>query len=299
MSLPAVCDLEAALSDEEVAAIDVCTPTSSHYGLLKAAFTAGKHAFCEKPLCEAVDEARELLALAQAKGCKCGVGFIYRYAPSFELLRELIGGIGQGDQYPLGNVVCATLKVGGRGSHAVWKHRAEAGGGAINEMLVHMLDLALWLFGHEGEVELLVERLLQPERIISGEKIVADAEDYVVLRATLGGVEMLIEADLITPAFLQQVLVQGNNGSFMGSIQPSMPNLLFLIDERGCFKKGLTPLKFTDSDLFAKQMWDFARMLREPEHQPRCQIEESLRLMELIEVVRGRRKPQRIAALPG
>jgi len=297
--LPAIDDLEAALGNEEVVAIDVCTPTPSHYGLLNLAFTAGKHAFCEKPLCETVDEARRLVELAQATGCKCGVGFIYRFAPPFEVLREILSGVGQGNQHPLGKVVCAGLKIGGRGSHAAWKHRAETGGGAINEMLVHMLDLAIWLFGPEGEVELLVERLLQPERTIGSEKIVANAEDYVVLRATLGGVETLIEADLVTPAFLQQVLVQGDNGSFMGSIQPSMPSALFLVHERGCFKKGNTPIAVADNDLFAKQMSDFAKMLREPGHQPRCPIEESLRLLELIEVVRARRNPERTAAAPG
>lgn len=292
MSLPVVGDVDATLAEDAVAAIDICTPTPSHYPLLKAAFTAGKHAFCEKPLCETVEQARELVALAEANGSKCGVGFIYRFAPSFELLKELTDGVGQGAEHPLGRIVCATLKVGGRGSHAVWKHRAETGGGAINEMLVHMLDLALWLFGPSGDVELLVERLLQPERTINGEKIVADAEDYVVLRATLGGVESLIEADLVTPAFLQQVLVQGENGTFMGSIQPSMPNALFLIKERGAFKGGNTPLTFTDNDLFAKQMSDFAKMLREPDHQPRCRMDESLRLMELIEEVRARREPK-------
>ena len=39
------------------------------------------------------------------------------------------------------------FRLGRRGSHKAWKHRAQTGGGAANEMLVHMLDLALWYFG--------------------------------------------------------------------------------------------------------------------------------------------------------
>lgn len=285
--LPVASSLEAALDDDAVVAVDVCTPTPSHFPVLKAAFQASKHAFCEKPLCETVEQARELLALSNSRGLKCGVGFIYRFAPSFELLKDLIGGAGRGEGEPLGEILCANLKVGGRGSHAVWKHRADSGGGAINEMLVHMLDLAIWLLGPDGDVELLVKRLLRQQRKINGKMVAADAEDYVVVRALLGGVEVLIEADLVTPAFIQQVMVQGDNGSFMGSIQPSMPNSLFLIDGRGSYKAGNTELIFTDNDLFAKQMRDFARMLREPSHQPRCTLSESLRLMELIDRVRG------------
>lgn len=280
-------DVDAALSDDSIVAVDICTPTPSHYPLLKSAFEAGKHAFCEKPFCETSDQARELAVLADRKSLKCAVGYIYRFVPAFELLKELLEGSASGAGHPLGRITCATLKVGGRGSHAEWKHTAAQGGGAINEMLVHMLDLAIWLFGREGDVELLIKKLLRPRRSIGGREILADAEDYVVLRADLGGVESLIEADLVTPAFLQQVQVQGENGSFMGSIQPSMPNYLLLLEGRGEFDSGMSPLVFEDTNLFAKQMADFVKMLKEPTHKPRCPISDSLRLMELIEDVRG------------
>ena len=285
--LPWLENFEAALSDEGIVAVDICTPTPSHYPLAKASLSAKKHVFCEKPLCETSTQARELAQLARTNERACAVGFIYRFAPAFELLKDIVDGQGRGADKPLGEILCATLKVGGRGSHAAWKHTSATGGGAVNEMLVHMVDLAMWLFGKDGEVELLVKRLLRPTRMIGGEEIAADAEDYVVLKTDLGGVESLIEANLVTPAFLQQVLVQGSNGSFAGSIQKIMPNYMFLIDECGKFNAGMTELSFDDNDLFAKQMTDFAKTIRDPNHQSRSTAEDSVRLLELIENVRS------------
>jgi predicted dehydrogenase len=273
--------LQSALCDPGVQAVAVCTPTPAHFQLLKQAFEAGKHAFVEKPLCETAAQARLLLAQSQTTDRKCAVGFIYRFAPAFEKLKELIGSADR--QGPLGRPIAATFRIGGRGSHAAWKHRRNEGGGAKREMLVHMLDLSTWLFGSEGRSELLVERLLRPNRLIDGCTIQADAEDYVVARASFGGVEILLQADLVTPAFDQTVSVQGENGTFTGSIRPDLPASLFLQNESVGYQSGKTRFEFPEVDLVHAQMQDFVAAIRIPERSPRCPISESLRVMELLD----------------
>ena len=48
--------------------IDVCTPNNCHFSTLKAAIVAGKHIYCEKPLCISEAEAQELLELEKKHG---------------------------------------------------------------------------------------------------------------------------------------------------------------------------------------------------------------------------------------
>ncbi|HNM23858.1 MAG TPA: Gfo/Idh/MocA family oxidoreductase, partial [Saprospiraceae bacterium] len=49
----------------EVDAVDIVTPTLTHYTLATQAIRAGKHVFLEKPVTETVSEGRRLLQLAE------------------------------------------------------------------------------------------------------------------------------------------------------------------------------------------------------------------------------------------
>ena len=53
----------------EIDVVDICVPTSDHAKIAMAALKAGKHVFCEKPLCRTAAELRALVAAAKkAKG---------------------------------------------------------------------------------------------------------------------------------------------------------------------------------------------------------------------------------------
>ncbi|WP_428425655.1 Gfo/Idh/MocA family protein [Pararhizobium sp.] len=56
------------LSDPAVTIIVNLTTPESHYAVNRAALSAGKHVYCEKPLAMTVDEARELVSLAAERG---------------------------------------------------------------------------------------------------------------------------------------------------------------------------------------------------------------------------------------
>lgn len=85
--------LEAALSDPEAELIVNLTYLPAHYEVTKAALTAGKHVFSEKPLAASSAEAQELVALARERGVRLGcapVTFL-GYAQQ-RALHELRGG---------------------------------------------------------------------------------------------------------------------------------------------------------------------------------------------------------------
>jgi predicted dehydrogenase len=59
---------EALLADAGVSIVVNLTVPESHYAVNRAALLAGKHVYCEKPLAMAVEQARELVDLAKARG---------------------------------------------------------------------------------------------------------------------------------------------------------------------------------------------------------------------------------------
>ena len=70
--------------------VDIVTPTTTHFELAKKAIEAGKHIFIEKPVTHTLEEAEELVRLAQAKGIKIQVGHVERFNPALLALEESV-----------------------------------------------------------------------------------------------------------------------------------------------------------------------------------------------------------------
>ena len=73
--------LEPLLGAEEIDVADVCLPTHLHSAAARTALDAGKHVFCEKPLCVDLREARDLRDLARGRGLLLLVGHVLRFFP--------------------------------------------------------------------------------------------------------------------------------------------------------------------------------------------------------------------------
>ncbi len=274
-------------ADQSVRAVVICTPTSAHVDLIKEAVKTGKDVFCEKPLAGPNGDLSELDAMAKSAGRIVMIGYVYRYVPILEeghrLFRKLDVG---GRSLIMGKPLTAFFRLGGRGSHQAWKHRKTSDGGAINEMLVHMIDLANWYFGPLAGVEVVSHSLKLPQRQINGDLVDADADDYVVVKCIgEGGVEIICQADLVTPAFSQYVEIQAENGSFMGSIQADMPSYVFLREGRGGYQTGRTELRTGQRNLFDVQMLAFAEAVLKRQQPDRNSISDSIQLMHILKDV--------------
>lgn len=64
-------------------AVDIVTPTQTHFALCQKAIKKGKHVFVEKPMANTMDEAKELLKLVQESKIKFQVGHVERFNPAF------------------------------------------------------------------------------------------------------------------------------------------------------------------------------------------------------------------------
>lgn len=89
-------DIDEALELEEVDAVVISTPVSTHLPLIEAAAARGKHTFTEKPVGASIAEARQAVAAADDAGIVFQVGFNRRFAESWVRAHDLVqrGGIG-------------------------------------------------------------------------------------------------------------------------------------------------------------------------------------------------------------
>lgn len=65
-------------------AVDIVTPTLSHYECASAAMKKFRHIFIEKPVTTTTDEARMLINLMKESGVKVQVGHVERFNPAFK-----------------------------------------------------------------------------------------------------------------------------------------------------------------------------------------------------------------------
>jgi predicted dehydrogenase len=70
-------------------AIDVVAPTTFHFKWCEKAIKKGKHVFVEKPLANTMNEARQLVKLAEESGIKFQVGHVERFNPAFLAVKDI------------------------------------------------------------------------------------------------------------------------------------------------------------------------------------------------------------------
>jgi predicted dehydrogenase len=64
---------------DAVDALTIVVPTSAHYNVAKAALDAGKHVFIEKPITATIEQAEELLDIAERNGALVQIGHVERF----------------------------------------------------------------------------------------------------------------------------------------------------------------------------------------------------------------------------
>lgn len=74
---------------EKCDAITIAVPTVLHYEIAKKALSKGKHVLVEKPITETVEQARELVGLAEKNGLTLQVGHVERFNGAVMELKKI------------------------------------------------------------------------------------------------------------------------------------------------------------------------------------------------------------------
>lgn len=144
--------LDGLLADDGVDLIAICTPSGAHLEPALAAFAAGKHVLCEKPLEVTTARVDQMIRAAEEAGVLLGGVFPRRFNPSTELLRQAVadgrfGRISSADAYVKWWRPQAYYdSAGWRGTVAL------DGGGALMNQSIHTIDLLLHVMGDVASV---------------------------------------------------------------------------------------------------------------------------------------------------
>jgi predicted dehydrogenase len=141
---------EALLADQEIDAVSIAVPNAYHAPLTLAALEAGKHVLCEKPLAMNAEEAARMVETARRLGRKLMVHFNFRFQPTSQAVKRALDAGALGHVYYARSVWHRRRGIPNLGG---WFTRKEtAGGGALIDIGIHRLDLALWLMGYPRPV---------------------------------------------------------------------------------------------------------------------------------------------------
>lgn len=201
---------EEVFNDPELDAIVICTPNYLHHTQSIAALEAGKHVLVEKPLAIKAEDAEQVLAVAERTGKTLMVAMNNRYRPDIQALKPFATG---GELGSLFLVRGAWLNKKQRLVRPTWRHRKQtAGGGAMMDLGVQTLDLAMWFLDFPKAQSVIAH--MHPGEGMEVEDTVA-----IIVRLPLGAaVSLSLSWSLVAERDRHYMRLLGTRGS--GSIQP-------------------------------------------------------------------------------
>jgi predicted dehydrogenase len=141
-------NLRELLEHHAIDAAIVCTPTFTHFSIVKALIERGVAVMIEKPLAENLEKCRALAKLAAEKKAITSVGYSIDFDPLFAEARRLIPSLGKLKRYTAWVEHAEVF-----GPKKGWLfQKAKSGGGVIINPAPHMLFFLLEAFGEPKTV---------------------------------------------------------------------------------------------------------------------------------------------------
>lgn len=225
-------DADVILSDPEIKAVVVCSPTDLHAEYAIKAAQAGKDVFVEKPVDYRIERVREVIDAVKRAGVKLQVGFNRRFDHNHRAVYEAVraGKVGRVN----------LIKISSRDPAPPSIDYVKVSGGIFYDMMVHDFDMARFLAGSEvTEVFAYGGVLVDPAIGEAG-----DVDTAVVsLKFENGAMGVIDNSRRAVYGYDQRVEVFGSEGAVMdGNDTPS--NAVFY------------GVEGTVSDTCYKIMWD-------------------------------------------
>jgi predicted dehydrogenase len=234
-----------------VDAVLVATPNTTHADIACRLLERGVHVLCEKPLATTRAEVERMLAAASRGGARLMAAHCLRFSAQFQALKRLVAGGALGSLREFRAAIGAPYD-GGAQRTDFRRQRGLAGGGALLDLGVHVLDLAAWLVG-------------QPAREVHGTtsslpgwEVETDAELAVLYE---GGAAASIEASF--SRFLENgVSVRGSAGWARASLYVPTELSFFSEASRITRRAGVQTLVLEDAGMYDVQIAHFCEAIR-------------------------------------
>ena len=146
--------LDELLKMPELDCIGVLTPNDTHRDIVIAAFEAGKHVWCEKPMALTVAECNDMIGAAERYRKALQIGNQRRHSGEYKALIEAIR------TKPVGKILQSSLydyrsdwRVPDPDEYPAdtpyWRMDQKRSGGVVYEMGAHIIDVNNWVFDSE------------------------------------------------------------------------------------------------------------------------------------------------------
>ena len=177
------------LKNEDVEAVSVCTWSTKLAKEALKALKAGKHVLVEKPMATYTRQAEKLLEVAEENGLHLTVGFLMRFIPGLQHVREAV------ENKRIGELVCATAK-----RVSQWPERI-GDVGVVKDTAIHDIDVMRYISG-EDPIGVYAKTGSMKHRKF---------EDYAQIMLTYeDGKSAFIESNWLTPYKTRTLTVTGS-----------------------------------------------------------------------------------------
>lgn len=178
------------LKDTEIEAVSICTwSTMLAKEALKALY-AEKHVLIEKPMATNIKQAKGLLKAAQTNGLCLTVGFLMRFIPGIQNIREAV------KNRKIGDMVSATAK-----RVSQWPERI-GDVGVVKDTAIHDIDILRYI-SNEEPISVYAK---------TGNMRHRQFEDYAQIMLTYeSGKSAFIESNWLTPYKIRNLSVTGSD----------------------------------------------------------------------------------------
>lgn len=191
-----------AINSDDVDAVLIATPTSTHVEFLEACVKAGKAVLCEKPIDLSLERVNALAKRIEGTKVPIMLGFVRRFDPGHAAAERAraAGEIGELHQ------VTITSRDPGMAPDGYIK----TSGGIFRDMTIHDLDLARFLLGEEvTEVTATGSRLVNPT-------LMDECDDYdtvvVILKTASGKQAVITNSREAVYGYDQRIEMLGSKG---------------------------------------------------------------------------------------
>ena len=178
------------LKNENIEAVSVCTWSTNLASEARKALKAGKHVLVEKPMATHTKQAEKLMELAEKNDLHLTVGFLMRFIPGLQHIREAV------ENKKIGELVCATAK-----RVSQWPERI-GDVGVVKDTAIHDIDVMRYI-SNEDPIAVYAK---------TGSMRHKKFEDYAQIMLTYrDGKSAFIESNWLTPYKTRTLTVTGSD----------------------------------------------------------------------------------------
>ncbi|MNM63596.1 putative oxidoreductase YcjS [compost metagenome] len=138
-------DYNELLKDKTIDVVHICTPNVAHSPIAVAAFEAGKHVLCEKPMAHNTEAAEKMMEAWKKSGKKFTVGYQNRFRQEVQSLHKACANEELGDIY---FAKAHALRRRAVPTWGVFPDKSQQGGGPLIDIGTHALDITLWMMNN-------------------------------------------------------------------------------------------------------------------------------------------------------